>query len=108
MSEPGPLTKPEFWQKAKRELVRGDPVMARIIRSYPRICLQRRGDPFFTLARSIVGQQISVKAAQSIWNCVAALAPEMQPAQVIALPQRKRNPRFRPRDREPCLGTEGG
>ena len=90
MSEPGLLTKPEFWQKAKRELVRGDPVMARIIRSYPRICLQRRGDPFFTLARSIVGQQISVKAAQSIWNRVAALAPEMQPAQVIALPQRKR------------------
>ena len=82
--------KPEFWQKAKRELVRSDPVMAKIIRAYPRVSLERRGEPFFTLARSIVGQQISVKAAQSIWNRVAALAPEMQPAQIIALPQRKR------------------
>ena len=85
MSEPGMLVKPEFWLKAKRELVRGDPVMAKIIRAYPRVSLQRRGEPFFTLARSIVGQQISVKAAQSIWNRVAALAPEMQPAQIIAL-----------------------
>ena len=90
MSEPGLLVKPEFWQKAKRELVRGDPVMAKIIRAYPRVSLQRRGEPFFTLARSIVGQQISVKAAQSIWNRVASLAPEMQPEQILALPQRKR------------------
>ncbi len=89
-SAPSVLTKPEFWLRAKRELVRTDPVMAKIIRAYPRISLQRRGDPFFTLARSIVGQQISVKAAQSIWNRVAALAPEMQPAQIIALRARTR------------------
>ncbi|MBI3678754.1 MAG: DNA-3-methyladenine glycosylase 2 family protein [Proteobacteria bacterium] len=63
--------------------------MAKIIRAYPRVSLRRRGEPFFTLARSIVGQQISVKAAQSIWNRVAALAPEMQPGQVLALSRRK-------------------
>lgn len=85
-----PPDKPGFWPKAKRELSRSDPVMAKIIRAYPRISLQRRGEPFFTLARSIVGQQISVKAAQSIWNRVAALAPEMQPEQVLSLAQRKR------------------
>ena len=90
MSERPLLVRPEFWLKAKRELVRGDPVMAKIIRAYPRVSLQRRGEPFFTLARSIVGQQISVKAAQSIWNRVAALAPEMQPAQIIALRARTR------------------
>jgi DNA-3-methyladenine glycosylase II len=90
MSGNAPLVRPEFWLKAKRELVRCDPVMAKIIRTYPRISLQRRGEPFFTLARSIVGQQISVKAAQSIWNRVAALAPEMQPAQIIALRARAR------------------
>ena len=84
------LARPDFWLKAKRELVRGDPVMAKIIRAYPRISLQPRGEPFYTLARSIVGQQISVKAAQSIWNRVAALAPEMQPAQIIALRARAR------------------
>ena len=90
MSGNAPLVRPEFWLKAKRELVRCDPVMAKIIRAYPRVSLQRRGEPFFTLARSIVGQQISVKAAQSIWNRVAALAPEMQPAQIIALRARAR------------------
>lgn len=90
MTESALLVRPEFWLKAKRELVRGDPVMAKIIRAYPRVSIQRRGEPFFTLARSIVGQQISVKAAQSIWNRVAALAPEMQPAQIIALRARTR------------------
>ena len=90
MSESPLLVRPEFWLKAKRELVRGDPVMANIIRAYPRVSLHRRGEPFFTLARSIVGQQISVKAAQSIWNRVAALAPEMQPAQIVALRARAR------------------
>jgi len=90
MSAGAPLARPEFWLKAKRELVRGDPVMAKIIRAYPRISLQRRGEPFFTLARSIVGQQISVKAAQSVWNRVSALAPEMQPAQILALRARTR------------------
>lgn len=82
--------RPEFWLRAKRELARNDPVLARIIRAYPRVSIERRGEPFYTLARSIVGQQISVKAAQSIWNRVAALAPAMQPAEIIALRARKR------------------
>ena len=58
-------TAPEFWLRAKRALARRDPVLAQIMRAHPRIALARRGEPFFTLARSIVGQQISVKAAQS-------------------------------------------
>lgn len=51
------------WRRALRELSAGDPVMARLIRSHPGEGLVSRGDPFGTLARSIVGQQISVKAA---------------------------------------------
>lgn len=81
---------PDFWLAAKRALARRDPVMARIVRAHPRVYLVPRGAPFYTLARSIVGQQISVKAAQSIWNRVAALAPEMQPAQILKLGARKR------------------
>ena len=42
--------------------------MGALIRANPTYTLYRRGDPFFTLARSIVGQQISVKAAQSVWD----------------------------------------
>jgi DNA-3-methyladenine glycosylase II len=59
--------------------------MAGIIRAHPRIALRRRGEPFLTLARAIVGQQISVKAAQSIWDRVAAAAPDMSPRQVLAI-----------------------
>jgi DNA-3-methyladenine glycosylase II len=72
--------KPEYWDRAKRALARSDPVMAAIIRRYPRVHLVPRGDPFLTLARAIVGQQISTRAAQSVWNrfaeCVSTVCPE--------------------------------
>ena len=71
-----------YWVRAKRALARADPVLARIIREHPRIALEPRGEPFHTLARSIVGQQISVKAAASIWGRVCALAPRMHPEEI--------------------------
>jgi DNA-3-methyladenine glycosylase II len=74
---------PTYWNRAKRALARRDKVLAGIIRSHPRIALEPRGEPFFTLARSIVGQQISVKAAASIWTRLVALAPRMLPQQVL-------------------------
>jgi DNA-3-methyladenine glycosylase II len=74
---------PAYWNRAKRALTRHDAVLARIIRDHPRIALEPRGEPFFTLARAIVGQQISVKAAASIWARVVALAPRMLPEQVV-------------------------
>jgi len=70
---------PDYWLRAKRALARRDAVLARIIRAHPRIALARRGEPFKTLARSIVGQQISVKAAESVWNRVLAVAPAATP-----------------------------
>ena len=77
--------KPHYWDKAKRELARSDPLLGAIIARYPRIHLVSRGDPFQTLARSIVGQQISVKAAQAVWQRLAAAVPEMAPHPVLAL-----------------------
>ena len=71
-----------YWNRAKRELARSDPVLGRIIRAHPRIALEPRGEPFHTLARSIVGQQISVKAAASIWARVCAVAPRMHPKEI--------------------------
>jgi DNA-3-methyladenine glycosylase II len=76
------VTAPAYWIRAKRALARRDTVLARIIRSHPRIALEPRGEPFHTLARAIVGQQISVKAAASIWARVCALAPQMHPQEV--------------------------
>ena len=75
--------KPAYWDKAKRELSRSDPVLGAIIRRYPRIHLEPRGDPFHTLARSIVGQQISVKAAQAVWNRLLDALPAVTPEHAL-------------------------
>ena len=62
------MKKPFFWEKAKKELSRKDKKLAKIINNYPNDFLFSKSDPFYTLARSIVGQQISVKAAQAVWD----------------------------------------
>ena len=77
--------KPLYWDDARRALSRGDPVMRKVIRRCGEAHLVARGDPFLTLARSIVGQQISVKAAQSIWERVAGAAREVTPQRVARM-----------------------
>ena len=62
------MKKPLFWEKAKKDLIKKDKKLGRIIRNYPKDFLFSKSDPFYTLARSIVGQQISVIAAQAVWN----------------------------------------
>ena len=59
---------PKYWYKAKKILSRRDPVLRRIIKKYNKGFLTTRNKPFFSLCRTIVGQQISVKAADSIWK----------------------------------------
>lgn len=58
---------PSFWEQACKELSKNDPTLAKVIRTYRGEFLRTRGQPFETLARSIVGQQISVKAADTVW-----------------------------------------
>jgi DNA-3-methyladenine glycosylase II len=77
------MTRPHYWPRARRALGAADPVLARIIGRHPRVALASRGDPFSTLARSIVGQQISVKAADAVWRRLAAACPQMSPAAVL-------------------------
>jgi DNA-3-methyladenine glycosylase II len=57
--------------------------MARIIAAHPRVALASRGDAFSTLARSIVGQQISVKAADAVWGRFCATCGELTPGSVL-------------------------
>ncbi|MEW6133993.1 MAG: DNA-3-methyladenine glycosylase 2 family protein [Pseudomonadota bacterium] len=76
--------RPDYWQPACRALSRADPVMARLIRAYPDAALRSRGNAFETLLRAIVGQQISVKAADAVWARVCAATP-LQPGPVAAL-----------------------
>ena len=76
---------PDYWDEACKHLVKKDRVMKRLIPQFGDACLQSRGDPFITLARSIVGQQISVKAAQSVWDKFAVLPRKLTPANVLKL-----------------------
>ena len=79
---------PDYWQKASRSLARGDPVMAALVRRYKGMSLVSRGDAFGTLARSIAGQQISVKAADAVWGRFSAVVGSVSPdatSEVLAI-----------------------
>ncbi len=76
---------PQYWEQACKHLVKKDRVMKRLIPLFGDACLESRGDAFTTLARSVVGQQISVKAAQTVWDRFAALPRKMTPGNVLKL-----------------------
>ena len=59
---------PAYWCKAKKILSKRDPIIRKIIKKYKKGFLTTRSNPFFSLCRTIVGQQISTKAADSIWS----------------------------------------
>ena len=58
---------PDYWNKAKSYLMKKDKVMRKIIKNYPNKNLTTRRDIFFSLCKSIIGQQISVAAANSVF-----------------------------------------
>jgi len=76
---------PDYWEEACKHLSKKDRVMKRLIPKFGDACLESRGDAFTTLARSVVGQQISVKAAQTVWDKFAALPRKLTPANVLKL-----------------------
>jgi len=72
---------PAYWQKAKKKLSTKDPVLKKIMKKYNKGFLTSRNNPFFSICRTIVGQQISTKAADSIWfkfekKCKKRVVPE--------------------------------
>ena len=73
------MKKPFFWEKAKKVLISKDKKLGKIISNYPEDFLFSKSDPFYTLARSIVGQQISVKAAQAVWDKIENKAKCIEP-----------------------------
>jgi DNA-3-methyladenine glycosylase II len=76
---------PDYWAEACKHLVKKDRVMKRLIPQFGDARLETRGDAFVTLARSIVGQQISVKAAQTVWDRFAVLPTQITPGNVLKL-----------------------
>lgn len=80
-----PVFTPHYWEEACKHLMKKDRVMKRLIPVHGNACLQTRGDAFTTLARSIVGQQISVKAAQTVWERFEKLPRKISPIHVLKL-----------------------
>lgn len=76
--------KPSYWEEACAELMKQDRILRKLIPKYDDGILGSRGDAFTTLARSIVGQQISVAAAQLVWNrTLETLGNEVTPKRVL-------------------------
>jgi len=77
---------PVYWQRAKRISSKKDPILRRIIKKHKKGFLTTRNNPFFSLCRTIVGQQISTKAADSIWSRFEKKCKKnITPARVIKL-----------------------
>ncbi len=88
-SPAAPQATPAYWDEACKHLAKRDRVMKKLIPKFGEARLKTRGDAYTTLARSIVGQQISVKAAQSVWDRFVAVAggasQHLLPTSVLAL-----------------------
>ena len=76
---------PDYWADACKHLIKKDRVLRRLIPQVGDVALYQRGDAFTTLARSIVGQQVSVASAQRVWDRLAALPRSMTPRSVLKL-----------------------
>jgi DNA-3-methyladenine glycosylase II len=74
---------PSYWEDAKAELMKRDRIMRKLIPQFGDLHLVSRGEPFTTLARSIVGQQISVAAAESVWQRLLLVCPKCTPLQIL-------------------------
>ena len=80
---------PSYWHKAKKILSKRDPVLRKIIKKYNKGFLTTKNKPFFSLCRTIVGQQISTKAADSIWlKFEAKCKKKINPKTVLKLSTR--------------------
>lgn len=75
--------KPQWWDDAV-EFLSNDEIMAPIVKQYREGSLEGKGDLFATFVNSIVGQQISVIAAESIWNRLNKMVGEITPSQVCS------------------------
>ncbi len=76
------MNKPIFWEKAKKDLIKKDDKLGNIIKNYPKDFLYSKSDPFYTISRSIVGQQISVRAAQAVWDRLEAKIKRISPKNI--------------------------
>ncbi len=83
-----PVT-PDDYARARRHLIRRDPILAAVIRRHGPcgLAAAQRADHFSAIVRAITGQQLSTKAAATIYARLVALMPDgMNPASLSAVP----------------------
>jgi DNA-3-methyladenine glycosylase II len=83
------LEVPPYWAEAKAELMKRDRIMNRLIPQFGDMHLVGHPDPFTTLARSVVGQQVTTKAADAAWGKLLVICPKITPSQVVKAGQEK-------------------
>jgi len=82
------MTKPKYWEHGKKYLSKKDKILRVLIKKF-KGTLKTRKDPFFSLCKSIVGQQISVQAATSVWKKLENKAKKIHPKNINKLTTRQ-------------------
>jgi DNA-3-methyladenine glycosylase II len=78
------MTNPNYWLKSIEHLTKTDPQLAKILKQHSQYSITSRGEALETLLRSIVGQQISVKAAASVWKKLTNLIGSIKSENVLS------------------------
>src|SRR5690606_11568293 len=80
------VDKPDFWDEASAQLMRRDRILKKVIPQHRSEWLVTSSTPFMTLARAIVGQQVSTKSAEATWSrFTARCGRRAAPAKVAEL-----------------------
>jgi DNA-3-methyladenine glycosylase II len=80
---------PSYWNEATAALVERDPVLKILVRNHEGPSLESREDAFATLARSIVGEQISVQTAEGVWQKLLESVDALGPATLVRMDPEK-------------------
>ena len=75
---------PDYWLQACAELCEKDRMLAEVIVKFPEPTLSSKGDLFSTLIRSIIGQQISIYAADAVWGRFSELVETISPSSILS------------------------
>ena len=78
------MSNPYYWQESIEYLTKTDPKLGKLFKQYSNYGISSRGEALETLMRSIVGQQISIQAAASVWGKLAKLIRNINPDKVLS------------------------
>jgi len=83
------MKNPAYWQDSLQYLTSADKTLGDVISQHKGYSITSRGEAYETLLRAIVGQQISVKAAASVWNKIIDLIKIIEPNKILSISKEK-------------------